>query len=199
MRVSNPTPGMGTIANPDVSLELSPMDAKSSAAPAERRGNTGNIIQFGTNAPSTRQMLPGNASNASLTRDGLISKLVQFLKNLEQPTTPSTQAPSGQLRPDCPDMSRTRPPVEQPTQVRETGTVGTVSGTETSDTSTTPKAADADFLDNSKYSAPEELKKYDALVAHLPPAEREQAAKELNRPIAAAKMAADGKEPTHHF
>ncbi|WP_434141024.1 type III effector HrpK (plasmid) [Pseudomonas luteola] len=194
MRVSNPTPGMGTIANPDVSFELSPTGAESSAAPAERRGNTGNIIQFGTNAPSTRQTLPGNASNASLTRDGLISKLVQLLRNLEQPTTPSAQTTPGQFRPERPDMSRTRPSVEQPTQVRETGTGGTVSGTETSDAPTTPKAADADFLDNSKYSAPEELKKYDALVAHLPPAEREQAAKELNRPIAAAKMAAEGKE-----
>lgn len=53
-------------------------------------------------------------------------------------------------------------------------------------------SAEAVFLDNSKFSSPEELKKFEPLVAHLPPEEREQAEKELNRPIAAAKMAAEG-------
>ncbi|WP_128175701.1 type III effector HrpK domain-containing protein [[Pantoea] beijingensis] len=51
---------------------------------------------------------------------------------------------------------------------------------------------DTDAIDNSKYSSPDELKKYDALVANLPPEERLQAEKEMNRPVAAAKMAAEG-------
>ncbi len=47
-------------------------------------------------------------------------------------------------------------------------------------------------LDNSKYSSPEELKKFAPMVAHLPAGEQDKAMKELNRPIAAAKMAAAG-------
>ncbi|WP_188868612.1 type III effector HrpK domain-containing protein [Pseudomonas asuensis] len=86
--------------------------------------------------------------------------------------------------------------LEKPEQLERTGNPSTVGDTqrsaEANETQTAPKAAEADFLDTSKYSSPEELKKYDALVAHLPPAEREQAAKELNRPVAAAKMAAEG-------
>ncbi|MBU3056839.1 type III effector HrpK domain-containing protein [Pseudomonas indica] len=49
-----------------------------------------------------------------------------------------------------------------------------------------------DFLDNSPHSSPEQLKKWEALLGDLPPAEREAAAKELNRPIAAARIAAEG-------
>lgn len=52
-----------------------------------------------------------------------------------------------------------------------------------------PSATDAAFLDNSEYSSPEALKRWEPMVANLPPEEREQAAKELNRPIAAALMA----------
>lgn len=51
-----------------------------------------------------------------------------------------------------------------------------------------------DFLDNSKYSSPENLRKFEPMVANLPPEQREQAQKELNRPIAAAKLAAEGGE-----
>ena len=48
------------------------------------------------------------------------------------------------------------------------------------------------FLDDSKHSSPKALKKWQALLGDLPPAEREAAAKELNRPIAAARIAAEG-------
>nr|WP_298116433.1 type III effector HrpK domain-containing protein [uncultured Pseudomonas sp.] len=51
---------------------------------------------------------------------------------------------------------------------------------------------DYDFLDDSKYSSPKALEKWQALLGDLPPAEREVAAKELNRPIAAARIAAEG-------
>ena len=49
-----------------------------------------------------------------------------------------------------------------------------------------PKATEAAFLDDSKYSSPKELERWAPMVANLPPDQREQAAKELNRPIAAA-------------
>jgi hypothetical protein len=49
-----------------------------------------------------------------------------------------------------------------------------------------------DFLDSSKYNSPKALKKWEALLGDLPPAEREAAAKELNRPIVAARIAAQG-------
>lgn len=51
---------------------------------------------------------------------------------------------------------------------------------------------DYDFLDDSKYSSPKALEKWQSLLGDLPPAEREAAAKELNRPIAAARIAAEG-------
>lgn len=54
-----------------------------------------------------------------------------------------------------------------------------------------PKASEAAFLDDSKYSSPKELERWAPMVANLPPDQREQAAKELNRPIAAARMAAE--------
>ncbi|WP_434702615.1 type III effector HrpK [Pseudomonas sp. Z1-12] len=67
--------------------------------------------------------------------------------------------------------------------------------TDASDPANAPKAADAAFLDNSEFSSPETLKRWEPLVAHLPPEERLQAEKELNRPIAAARMArGDGPE-----
>nr|WP_298141166.1 type III effector HrpK domain-containing protein [uncultured Pseudomonas sp.] len=54
------------------------------------------------------------------------------------------------------------------------------------------KAQDYGFLDDSKHSSSKALKKWEALLGDLPPAEREAAAKELNRPIAAARIAAQG-------
>lgn len=47
-------------------------------------------------------------------------------------------------------------------------------------------------LDESEFSGPEQLEKWDDLVSHLPPEQREAAARELNRPYAAAKMALEG-------
>ncbi len=49
-------------------------------------------------------------------------------------------------------------------------------------------------IDNSEYSSREQLQKWDNLVKHLPPKQREKAAKELNRPCAAAKLALKGGE-----
>ncbi|MCD5993864.1 type III effector HrpK [Pseudomonas sp. CDFA 602] len=78
--------------------------------------------------------------------------------------------------------------------VSSTGSVastGTPASSDASDPANAPQASDAAFLDNSEYSSPEALKRWEPMVAHLPPEEREQAAKELNRPIAAAWMARD--------
>ncbi|RZI64934.1 MAG: type III effector HrpK, partial [Pseudomonas sp.] len=54
-----------------------------------------------------------------------------------------------------------------------------------------PKSTEAAFLDDSKYSSPKELERWAPMVANLPADQRDQAAKELNRPIAAARMAAE--------
>lgn len=67
--------------------------------------------------------------------------------------------------------------------------VAAATSTDASDPANAPKAADAAFLDDSEYSSPEALKHWEPMVAHLPPDQRLQAEKELNRPIAAAWMA----------
>ncbi|KPY37679.1 MULTISPECIES: HrpF/NolX family T3SS translocon protein [Pseudomonas syringae group] len=67
--------------------------------------------------------------------------------------------------------------------------VNSTASSEASDSANAPKADDAAFLDNSRFSSPEALERWAPMVAHLPPEQREQAAKELNRPIAAAWMA----------
>lgn len=67
-------------------------------------------------------------------------------------------------------------------------------------TATTTSGADtvasadhsSDFLDNSSYSSPDQLKKWDPMVANLPADQRLQAEKELNRPMAAAQMVLNG-------
>ncbi|MFJ4145165.1 type III effector HrpK domain-containing protein [Pseudomonas sp. NPDC089734] len=53
-----------------------------------------------------------------------------------------------------------------------------------------PVRENHEYLDDSKYSSPEELAKWDGLLGDMPASKREQAAKELNRPIAAARMIA---------
>lgn len=73
--------------------------------------------------------------------------------------------------------------------VGSVSSASSTTGSDASDPANAPKASDASFLDDSKYSSPEALKRWEPMVAHLPPEEREQAAKELNRPIAAAWMA----------
>lgn len=55
-------------------------------------------------------------------------------------------------------------------------------------------SADTAFLDNSRFSDAKALERWQPLVAHLPPEQRLAAAQALNRPIAAARMAA-GKGP----
>lgn len=46
------------------------------------------------------------------------------------------------------------------------------------------------YLDESSFSSPDALARWDSLLDDKPPAERERAARELNRPIAAARMIA---------
>lgn len=87
------------------------------------------------------------------------------------------------------------------TQTRQAGTAsGILSLTESTSApagapaSYKTAAADhsGDFLDNSPYSSPDKLKKWEPMVANLPADQRLQAEKELNRPMAAAKMVLDG-------
>ncbi|MBD1554543.1 type III effector HrpK domain-containing protein [Pseudomonas typographi] len=200
MRVSNTTPGMGDIANANGSLgEAAPNALHKAMAEGQKPASAGGI-QFGCAAGPLKNTLP-QAAQPGVSGDNVVSLLKQLLTalNREQPTAQARQ-PSGQAGSAQPRSagSATQPatgkaPANAPTTATPVDeTDKTKNGAAVNDQQTAPKAADAEFLDNSKYSSPEELKKYDALVANLPPEQREQAAKELNRPIAAAKMAAEG-------
>lgn len=190
MRVSSSTPGLGDVSNASGSLAEMPTSGQAkTAAPVQRNGSAG-IIQFGTGAPVALKNAPQSGATTA-GGDSLVSLLKQLLAalNRQQPagerTAPATQPPT--------QPTTGQVPGEQVDQTRGATPAGDLQkGAPTASTQGEPKAADAAFLDNSEYSSPEELKKYDALVANLPPEQREQAAKELNRPVAAAKMAAEG-------
>jgi hypothetical protein len=72
--------------------------------------------------------------------------------------------------------------------------LGCSQGTSIGNTEQARPASPCEFLDECKYSTSEDLKKFEPMVANLPAEAREQAEKELNRPIAAAKLAAEGGE-----
>ncbi|MEB0046711.1 MULTISPECIES: type III effector HrpK domain-containing protein [unclassified Pseudomonas] len=175
MRISS-SPFSG-IVTPPTSGELvgeSPL-ANAMLAPA---GNAQTGVQFGQATENPQVALKGTEQTAS----SLLALLFQG-----QGDAPTSVAPTVE------PLSCGAAPAE----VAPTDPVAPVAGspsTDANDPANAPKAADAAFLDNSVYSSPEALKRWEPLVANLPPDERLQAQKELNRPIAAARMAA-GKGP----
>jgi hypothetical protein len=219
MRVSNSTPGMGDVGNPSGSpAEMLSNGQAKTVVPMHKNGSAG-VVQFGTGTPAALKKPAQQGSPAGSER--LISVIKQMLKGLtpEQTEREVKDAPAhtSKERVSKPDQSANMPvdklqehvaeqvkdepvkekpvkdePVNKTQDLKKTDNVKTPEPQP--ETKDAPKAADAPFLDDSKFSSPEELKKYDALVADLPPEQREQAAKELNRPIAAAKMAAEGGE-----
>ena len=148
----------------------------------------GGGISFGQgNAPQqTRQPTANFTASKTPESPSQLLSLFQALAdrlastgNNEQPQETSFQTPTQRAG--------------RPGEVGRTAGVAGAQGTQgASAASMTRGGKDTAFLDNSKYSSPEELKKLAPMVANLPPEQREQAAKELNRPIAAAKMAAAG-------
>lgn len=116
------------------------------------------------------------------TEKQLLSLLIQLFKGNAQ-TPPGVSTPANQSLP-----AQGSAPASKATAVSD---VNTATATGTAKPADQPKATDASFLDDSKYSTPKELERWAPMVANLPPDQREQAAKELNRPIAAARMAAE--------
>jgi hypothetical protein len=170
MRVSLQTPGMGGGADPSVGFNEKPLLGQPTGGNLVPRNGGG--VQFGT--AEDLKALHSKVDSGSDT-ESLIKQLIGLLKGM-QPAA-GTQPDAGVTQPQ--GAGATAGPQPQAPVANE---------------QPVPKGADPAFLDNSEYSSPEELKKYDAVVAHLPPEQREQAAKELNRPLAAAKMAAKGGE-----
>ncbi|MDW8845138.1 type III effector HrpK domain-containing protein [Erwinia sp. MMLR14_017] len=139
-------------------------------------------IQFGqpTSLAEAEKACTGARNDALKELASLLAGLMKKAAEI-QSTAETGEAPQSAESGNVGQSSATSP-------VADTGQ------TQASGSEATPVSpgSDAAFLDNSTYSSPEELKKYDSLVSNLPPEQREQAAKEMNRPIAAAKMAAAG-------
>ncbi|WP_223536986.1 type III effector HrpK domain-containing protein [Pseudomonas sp. GL-B-16] len=182
MRISNSMPGTGDSGG---SLADMPLNAKT-IVPGQKTF-TGGPIQFGPSSPAV--LKKSSQLDPAANDDTLISILKQLLKlvNPEQSDSDGMDLPA-----QADPVKVKSDPVDQTQGVKKADDVKNPDSPLASKDQ--PDGADADFLDNSKYSSPQELKKYDAQVASLPPEQREQAAKELNRPIAAARMAAEGGE-----
>jgi hypothetical protein len=184
MRISNYMPGMGDVGNTGGSPADMPLNSQAITIVPGQKTFTGGPIQFGSSTPAA--LKKSSQQDPAANDDALVSLLKQLLKLLS-PEQSDSDAP------DLSDPAKLKSDaVDQPQGVEQTDNVKNSNCS--SDSKDQPDGTDASFLDNSKYSSPEELKKYDAQVAGLPPEQREQAAKELNRPVAAAKMAADGGE-----
>lgn len=177
MRVSPQMPGIGGGADPSAGFTEKPLLGQPTGGNLALRNESGGMVQFGSVATADfKNALQGKADSPDGSDTAsLIKQLVDLLGRM-QPAA-GTQPDPGVTQPQ--GAGATAAPQPQAPVANE---------------QSVPKGADPSFLDNSEYSSPEELKKYDAVVAHLPPEQREQAAKELNRPLAAAKMAANGGE-----
>jgi hypothetical protein len=178
MRISN-SPFSGIAPQPDHgdSIRQSPHDRSaldSAKTMVAQPGASSANVQFGAAAqPQT---------GVESTEKQLLSLLIQLFKGNAQ-TPPGASTPANQSLP-----AQVSAPAGKPTAVSD---VNTATATGTAKPADQPKATDASFLDDSKYSTPKELERWAPMVANLPPDQREQAAKELNRPIAAARMAAE--------
>jgi len=184
MRISNspfsgiaPQPGNGD------SVAQSPLNnspSNTSKMPPGQGGVANFNVQFG----ATTAQPSANAEATEKQLLSLLTQLTQLFKGNAQTPANATQTPTP------PGNTPTQAPVStaKPTAASD---VSTPTPTDASKTAEPSKASDASFLDDSKYSSPKELERWAPMVANLPPDQREQAAKELNRPIAAARMAAE--------
>ncbi|MGE9550343.1 type III effector HrpK domain-containing protein [Erwinia amylovora] len=137
-------------------------------------------IQFGhptsAAAPAVEQSTIGAQSDA-------MKQLASVIANLLKKATEEYKSEAAQTSAASASSRSPSTPVECNSATRSSSA---------SPSTETASDANAAFIDNSGFSSPEALKRFDPLVAGLPPEQREQAAKALNRPIAAAKMAASG-------
>ncbi|WP_052130561.1 type III effector HrpK domain-containing protein [Erwinia typographi] len=190
MRIVHSRSGLADTGGPASSSSTLP-GAASQQAPVLKKSAGG--IQFGQ-AGSQQPAATAEKSCAGAQSDAmkeLASTIAGLLKKMADSQGSGQASSSGETQQGeaaCPAQGAAKP--------QGTSEVGATAQPQATAPAEQPQAAspgsDAAFLDNSEYSSPEELKKYDSLVANLPADQREQAAKEMNRPIAAAKMAAAG-------
>ncbi|KPY53626.1 Type III secretion system helper protein HrpK1 [Pseudomonas syringae pv. solidagae] len=166
MRISSsPSPALGSIVNQPTSGELAAETPLAKASLTQRSAGGGQaFVQFGQANDS-----PSSFSGTEQSGSSLMSLLT---RSSSSDSTSSVDQDSDQVSP-----------------MASVSSTASASPTTASNAANAPSATDAAFLDNSEYSSPEALKRWEPMVANLPPEEREQAAKELNRPIAAAWMA----------
>ncbi|WP_342652653.1 type III effector HrpK domain-containing protein [Pseudomonas sp. F3-2] len=159
-----------------------------------QNGGANPNIQFG--ATLLQPGSPPESGNTTQSTEqqllSLLTQLTQLFKGQSQPTGASQpgvtpQASGGASA--APTQGATG--AEKPAAVNDVSAKGAASPVASATPEEAPKASEAKFLDDSKYSSPKELERWAPMVANLPPDQREQAAKELNRPIAAARMAAE--------
>jgi hypothetical protein len=177
------------------------------------KGGVDPNIRFGAppQSPTANSALAANSPGSTGTAGGqsteqqlvsLLTQLMQLFKG-QAPTSPGSAAPSATpSTTSSPDAAAQNTPTSgavpagNPQPVAEANAAAPAAPAEAvkpadDANAQQPKAAEAAFLDDSKYSSPKELERWAPMVANLPPDQREQAAKELNRPIAAARMAAE--------
>jgi len=181
-----PQPGSGD------SIQEPPLNNPKLALARNGGGNPN--IQFG--ATLLQPGSPPETGNTTQSTEqrllSLLTQLTQLFKGQSQPTGASQpgvtpQASGGASA--APTQGATG--AEKPAAVNDASAKGAASPVASATPEEAPKASEAKFLDDSKYSSPKELERWAPMVANLPPDQREQAAKELNRPIAAARMAAE--------
>ncbi|WP_285424411.1 type III effector HrpK domain-containing protein [Pseudomonas sp. efr-133-TYG-103a] len=181
-----PQPGSGD------SIQEPPLNNPKLALARNGGGNPN--IQFG--ATLLQPGSPPETGNTTQSTEqrllSLLTQLTQLFKGQSQPTGASQpgvtpQASGGASA--APTQGATG--AEKPAAVNDVSAKGAASPVASATPEEAPKASEAKFLDDSKYSSPKELERWAPMVANLPPDQREQAAKELNRPIAAARMAAE--------
>lgn len=177
------------------------------------KGGVDPNIRFGAppQSPTANNALTANSPGSTGTVGGqsteqqlvsLLTQLMQLFKG-QAPTSPESAAPSATPpTTSSPDAAAQNSPTSgavpagnpQPVAgANAAAPAAPAAAVKPADDANAqqPKATEAAFLDDSKYSSPKELERWAPMVANLPPDQREQAAKELNRPIAAARMAAE--------
>lgn len=163
-------------------------------------GNSGRGVSFGEGCLSDHMPLANAPAEA--TPDS-ITNLLTLIKRMLDSLGTAELGQLGELgKPQASDALplQSNSPGEGPHCAGNAGDIGPASalggsrGTNLGNTRQAQPASSSEFLDDCKYSTPEDLKKFEPMVANLPAEAREQAEKELNRPIAAAKLAAEGGE-----
>lgn len=212
MRITSSQPGPGGYSEPDAGLAA--LNTRSALINASR-SDTSRHINFGQlNVPDADNRSVGAESGELMNE--LAALISGLLKKMGDPgrsngaampplptqsNGPASMSGANQDAVAPSLVSTSASPAASPpasTPAAPVAAAPPAPGSATPAVDTAAHSADTDAIDNSKYSSPDELKKYDALVANLPPDQRLQAEKEMNRPIAAAKMVAAGGPDADH-